>query len=230
MKKPSLLAQHRSILGYSPGPMDQSTRAEQERMAGLRLEPLPLPMQSASRTARAPRFFNRPIFFASIVFAALVAVIASRQLLKDADPNDRLRPKGESKVWVYWERHGDVQLLESGTALENGDRVRAEVLATEDLVGYLAVQNGNGLLLGDAAQIKDSVLRLKTGEKATFSGSIKLVGANEDERLLVILCSASSELILSEVFPGAGQEVNLNALPEGCGSQEFALRGSPSRP
>src|SRR5690606_35872911 len=112
---------------------------------------------------------------ASCVAAVALLVFASRHLLNDAVGDGKLRVKGESKVWVYWERQGEVRQLEPGVALQNGDRVRVEVLAAEDVTGYLAVRSSEGVLLGAPAQIRENAIKLKAGEKSTFSGSIKLV-------------------------------------------------------
>lgn len=225
----SLLKQQMAILGYVGGPMDEATRREKERMAGLKLAPLDLPGASAPVWSLPKRRSPwRPMVTLGGmlgVFAALVLFVLRFDLPWSGSPSsDTLRVKGESKIWVYWERQGEVLQLEPGAALQNGDRIRAEVLAAEDVVGYLAVRGESGVLLGRPEQVLESKLSLKAGDKATFSGSVKLVGEDEGEKLLVILCGANATIDLSAVFPGDRQPVDLTGLPGGCSAQEFPLR------
>lgn len=225
----SLLQQQMAILGYAGGPMDPATRREKERMASLPLPPLHLPGASekpAMRLGRSRRW-QQALGFGALIgaFAALLLFVYRGDLPWSSEvSNDRLRVKGESKIWVYWERQGEVRQLEPGTSLKNGDRVRAEVLAAEDVVGYLAVRGENGALLWEPSQVRDGSLRLKAGQKGTFSGSVKLVGEDEGEKLLVVICGTNVTFDFGAVFPGERQPVDLTALPGGCSAQEFPLR------
>jgi hypothetical protein len=152
-----------------------------------------------------------------------LAVLGGRAYLSGDD--DGLRVKGQTKVWIYWERDGQVAPWAEGTPLMNGDRIRIEVQAAEGLVAYHGVISENGRLLSEPQSILDNPLRLAPGAKASFEGSIKLVGANEGETLLVLLCRQALEAEkAAALFPAAGADVNLPALPADCATERFKLR------
>lgn len=132
-----------------------------------------------------------------------------------------LRAKGETKVWIYWERDGQSAPWSPGTALASGDRVRAEVLAADAGAAYWTVLGRDGNVLFSPEETRKSVLDLAAGERAAFAGSVKLVGAAEDERLVVIVCRSGEAV---PAFPPAGTALDTAALPRGCGIETFPLR------
>jgi hypothetical protein len=208
--RPSLFAQHGAILGHTQSPLDEAARKEKERIASLPLEPLSLPSHRP-----VPRF-RRSLAFASVALAVLVSVVVARWPFESEESGD-LRIKGESEVWFYWERDGLVQDFVPGTVLQNGDRIRAEVLAAKETTAYLAVMAQDGRLLGDVSKVKDSMMMLKAGEKASFAGSVKLVGANDGESLVVILCAQG-------VRPDFAEPFQLASIPQACTTTSVRLR------
>lgn len=220
--RPSLLSQQLTVLGMAPGD-EAKASAERQRIEGIELAPLAL---------GGPQKSNRT-FPALMALAAVLAltVVSYRLLSPGVEPDDGLRMKGSSKVWVYWERDGMVEPWSDEVALQNGDRVRAEVLAGSDAMAYLAVTSGDGILLGEPSQVALGAVKLAAGERKTFPGSFKLVGADEKERLVVIVCHMDGQTPdLSQVLKGRGQKVDLQALPQECGVEQFMLRGGVGKP
>lgn len=217
-RRPSLLNQQLTILGLAPGDA-AAAAAERARIESVELSPLTL---SGKQRAWRP---SSPLM---ALAAAVVLVVLSYRLLSPVQPqDDGLRVKGASKVWVYWERDGQVEPWSEDVDLQNGDRVRAEVLAGNDAVAYLAVVSGDGILLSDPAQVTGSAMRLGAGERKSFPGSIKLVGADEKERLVIVICQTDGGAApdLSRVLKGRGERLGLYELPKECGIEQFVLRG-----
>lgn len=218
-KRPSLLKQQMTILGLEPGDA-QAADSERQRIERIDLEPLTLSGH------QRPRLTAKPWMSLAAMIALVIFGIRLLPLLGDGDT---LRIKGSSKVWVYWERDGEVLPWSEGVSLHNGDRVRAEVLAGEDATAYLAVVAGDGKLLSDPAKVLDGALKLVAGEKKTFPGSFKLVGADEKEKLMVVVCQTGGATEVSQAFKGQGIKVDLDSLPDGCGVDEFPLRGGTAQ-
>jgi len=132
-----------------------------------------------------------------------------------------------SHVQVYWERKGEVQPWAPDVTLKNGDRLRTQVSAAENSVAFLAVTTGDGRLLSDPARVAAGALTLRAGQRRLFPGAMKLVGRDEGERLLVIVCdvSSASEAMLARALPGHGLPVALGTLPRGCSVDDRPLRG-----
>ncbi len=218
-RRPSLLNQQLTILGMERGDA-QAAAGERARIEGIELGPLNLTGSQSSR-------WLSPTLVALAATLALL-VVSYRLLSPGVVPDDGLRIKGASKVWVYWERDGQVEPWSEDSLLQNGDRVRAEVLAGNDAVAYLAVVSGDAILLSDPAQVTDGSMRLKAGERKSFAGSFKLVGADEKERLIVIICQAANGATpeLSDVLKARGERIGLQNLPLECGVEQFGLRGS----
>lgn len=217
-RSPSLLAQQLTVLGLASGDAE-AAGAERARIEGIELASLTLAGAQRSRKA---------LHLALALAASLALLVVSYRLLTPGIETDDLRVKGASKVWVYWERDGQVEPWSEDADLQNGDRVRAEVLAVSDAVAYLAVVSGDGVLLSDPEQVRAGAMRLTAGERKSFSGSIKLVGVDEKERLVVIVCHLDGGLgpNLSVLFKGRGEKVEFGGMPKNCGVEQFALRGS----
>ncbi len=215
--RPSLLEQQLTVLGLAPGDA-KAANAERARIEGIELSPL---------TLSGPRRVFRPTHALTALAAALALTFVSYRLLSPGTPDDGLRVKGASKVWVYWERDGQVEPWSDETELQNGDRIRAEVLAVSDALAYLAVVSGEDVLLSDPDQVRSDAMRLGAGERKSFPGSFKLVGADEKEKLVVIVCHLDGGLgpNLSVLFRGRGEKVELGGLPKNCGVEQFGLRG-----
>lgn len=218
-RRPSLLSQQLTVLGLAPGDAE-AARAERSRIEGIELAPL---------TLSGPQRSRRTLHLALAAAASLALMVLSYRLLTPGFERDGdLTVKGASKVWVYWERDGQVEPWSEDADLQNGDRVRSEVLAVSDAVAYLAVVSGDGVLLSDPDQVRSGAMRLSAGERKSFSGSIKLVGVDEKERLVVIVCHLDGGLgpNLSVLFKGRGEKVDFGGMPKNCGVEQFGLRGS----
>ena len=184
-RRPSLLNQQLTILGMEKGDA-LAASGEKARIDGMELAHLNL-------TGRQRYRWLSPALLALAATLALL-VVSYRLLSPGVVPGDGLRVKGASKVWVYWEREGQVEPWDEDSSLQNGDRVRAEVLAGNDAMAYLAVVSGEAILLSDPAQVVDDSMLLKAGERKSFPGSFKLVGADEKERLIVIICQSANAI------------------------------------
>lgn len=211
-RRPSLLSQHLTILGLEPGDA-AAAASEKIRMDSLDLPPLTLASRQRSRSITTPLV---------ALASALALLVVSYRLLTP----DGLRVKGAHKVSVFWERDGQVEPFSEGVSLRNGDRVRAEVLAGSDAVAFLAVASGDGMLLSDPPHAAAGSIRVATGERKSFPGSVKLVGADEKERLVVIICQVEGAETpeLSEVLKAKGERIRLEALPSQCSVERFELR------
>jgi hypothetical protein len=232
----SLLSQHMRLLGFEPGALDAAGAAEARRVASIELPPLVLDEGAASDGARAsfiplarPRRSARISIAAGLLLAAgLAALVLTRPLGLERGGELGLRVKGEGKVWLYWERAGVATAWQPGTALVNGDRVRAEVLAGGAPTTALAVvESGDGRLLSDPAQAWSERLELAAGERKSFTGSVKLVGADDDEHLVVLLCpsaTGAAAAALQAVFPAASQPARHDLVPKECALESFQLR------
>jgi hypothetical protein len=221
--KPSLLSQHYAILdGHAD--LDPATQAEKDRIASMRLPDLQLPARVLPIKKRS--FALLRMTGVSVLAAAAIAAVLWTTRSPVSGLDDGLRIKGEHQVWVYWERAGEAKAYESGTILESGDRIRAEVLAAEGSVAYWGVTDGSGRLLSDPADVWGSVLRLGPGERDAFSGSFKLVGPSEGETLVVIVCQGQDlpRSVVDDLGKRGGQPLTAAELPSACGLKSFKLR------
>lgn len=223
-QRDSLLAQHQRILGYNKG-IDQkphpSDWEEQSRIERLRLPPLYLP-----QTARPQSFFaNLGISGARWWgFAAMAALMLVAILWPKAD--ESLRIKGTHHISIFWEREGHVEPWTGGTFLQAGDRVRAEVLASDNIIAYAGIADHEGKLLLPPEQFHATAQTLAPGERKAFPGSFKLVGPSEGETLVVLICEKKTlaTRLLEQVQSLEKPIMTRNQLPKGCDMQLFPLR------
>src|SRR5262249_5067034 len=141
-QRPSLLARQMAIITEG----DQShaaTVAERRRIDALRLPPLTVPTRLETRRRSWP--------LTTVLMALAATVVAALWTHKPVSERESLRVKGESQVWVYWERDGEVRAFEAGASLANGDRIRAEVMAPGAAFAYWVVTSADGRILSSAA-------------------------------------------------------------------------------
>lgn len=222
--RPSLLAQHRKILGYDQSPLTADDLAEKERIERLPLRPLDLTNQPAKSGDWWLSLTRPKLIFPvlSVAFAALVAFIF---VGPEQGGDDTLRFKGESKVWMYFERSGVAGRVTPDTVLQNGDRVRAEILAADDGVAYLAIMNQAGELLSPPDLVLGRALVLEAGRTKAFEGSIELVGANEGETVVVMICREPlDQALLKEYVARKNEPLVRNNLPGACAVETIKLR------
>lgn len=234
----SLLTQHLRLLGLEPGALDAAGVAEAQRVAEFELPPLALfpaaDADDADVTAVLPLKRGAPLTrrpatwgVAALLAATLAAFVLLRPFGREGVDSPELRIKGESKVWLYWERGGVATAWQSDTTLMNGDRVRAEILASVPTTALVLVESGDGRLLSDPAQALSERLELAAGARDTFKDSVKLVGSNEGERLVVVLCEGGAEMLaqaLQDAFPAVDEPTQHQRLPDGCRAESFSLR------
>ena len=120
----------------------------------------------------------------------------------------------------------DVGLAVGGRGGVPGDRVRAEILASDPIVAYAAIADAQGKLLVPAEQIHASAQRLSAGERKAFPGSFKLVGPAEGETLVILICEKETLAtgLLEQVRTREESILTRNQLPKGCDMQLFPLR------
>jgi hypothetical protein len=241
----SLLDQHLRIMGMTDAGQDQATRPpsaveqealhlERERIESFVLPDLVLPKKPKSSEPGVAK--SRVQIYGLLALAAsLAAVVLIGRMLHVTDPASDasgisgIRAKGENGVWVYWERDGQAAPWHEGVSLLNGDRIRTEVLAAaDDIIAYQAVISENNTLLSDPAQVLGTPLPLRAGQKASFEGSVKLVGANEGETLMVLTCkdhvAPDLHQDLSALFKARGDVLDLRHVPAICELRRFKLR------
>jgi hypothetical protein len=76
----------------------------------------------------------------------------------------------------------------SGDPLANGDKINAEVLATQPAVAFFGVYDRSGKLLLNSQQFLGSSMDLAAGERSEFARSFELIGRNEGEQAVVFVC------------------------------------------
>lgn len=135
------------------------------------------------------------------------------------------RVKGGDKVSLFRERQGSVSLFTVGSKLENGDRLRTEVMvAGADRLVFQFVSNGDHRVLSSLSDILQDQLALSAGDPGVFPGSIELVGANEGETLNILICSKAvgawqvAEFV--KEYPVNGGKI----APKGCILKAYELR------
>jgi hypothetical protein len=141
--------------------------------------------------------------------------------------HEGIRVKGNDKVILYRERQGQVSQIasfEQSLRLENGDRVRVEVLAAAPRKAFYFISStAQSRVLTAVEDIFSEQLTLAPGDRAIFPGSIELVGENEGETLNVILCEKAQDLAqLSEII--SKYSPNGMVTPKGCLLKAIRLR------
>lgn len=242
----SLLGQHLRIMGLVDAPAGLDDAVEAARIASTPLPRLDLAAARSRRVADGANahdavaggagrtrlhLVRRTIWVAptlALAAALLTFLLVRDDLLPHPLSDATIRAKGDSKVWVYWERGGTVSPWTPETRLANGDRVRVELLAGEDVLAWLAVVDRTGQLLGEPNAWQP--LSLASGEQAAFPGSVKLVGQDDGETLEVWTCprrggpAGDDELRRKVESAFDDGTTRLTALSDACFSERIPLR------
>jgi hypothetical protein len=135
----------------------------------------------------------------------LLFILPFSTFQNDSLNSNAIRAKGGDKITIYKERNGQVTQIatfDQSLALENGDRIRIEVLAgAARHVFYYISSFSKREVLSPVNDIQAEGMLLKAGDRAIFPGSVELVGVNEGETLNILLCNeALNAAQLSEMI------------------------------
>jgi hypothetical protein len=91
-------------------------------------------------------------------------------------------------VNVIWERQGKVQPIGSESALQDGDKVGASVVASQDSFAYWVITDNQNKVISDLGDIESSKITLQAGVSKSFESSFTLTAPNQGENLIVVIC------------------------------------------
>lgn len=154
-------------------PDTEEARREIAALGSIELPPLVL-------TARKPRV----VPYVLMALAAAVALLVFTRF----DAGDDLTVKGDATIKLFWTRNGAAQLIAPDTRLASGDRIMAEVAAATPSHAYWLVATSGGPTQAELDAALAARLTLAAGERRSFASSFELVGPNESESLLVVVC------------------------------------------
>lgn len=161
---------------------------------------------------------------AAMVFLVLLPALTMRTADRSHVLPDTVRVKGGEKVVLYVERNGVVTPYAGGSTLQNGDRLRTEIITGGERVAYQFVTNADRQVLSPVADVLDERIYVRAGEKGVFPGSIELVGRSEGETLHVLLCGGqvptAAVIEFIKEYPADGEGV----APKGCLLKSIGLR------
>ncbi len=160
----------------------------------------------------------------ALLVAATVAALVYQQ--RQSPEEGRYTVKGAANVEVFFEQKGAVAPWTPGVHLDEGAKVRAEVLAVKPSLAFWAVTGRGGKLLNTASWIWENRQLLTAGEKKFFQGSLELAGASEGEVLTVAVCPTEdfNEEAKNNAEIAAGLFRSPAATLPGCHLQHFPLR------
>lgn len=226
----SLLQKQLRVLGLEASDHDTADRQFEEALSKLNLPELQLPRR---------RFFITPMYRTAVALAAsILLLLVGPKMLQpffsgslgnlQEGRNSVLYTKGQSQVFVHGEHQGVIAQLGPVAQLENGDRVRAEVLAAEDLLAFISIFDQHGQQILNRWTVENAVLVLRAGEQKAFPGSVKLVGDDDGEVLSVWTCprrnfakDQSSETAVTAYVIATLLD---HGKPQGCDEHQVALR------
>jgi hypothetical protein len=173
----SLFSKHMRLIGGDESTWSQEDRSENERLMKLRLPKLEL------KTSKLQEFKKQiQIGLSMLALASLVVVFVTQK--KD----ETLRAKGSIQVSVIWERGGKVLKLTDDSILQDGDKIGATVISSEEAVAYWTITDSNMNVLSGAQDIESSKLVLEPGALKSFNSSYELTAPNQGEHLVVAVC------------------------------------------
>lgn len=178
-KGPSRLDRHLSVLGLGDTLPEGEVAADRRVMAEARPKRLTFPERKS-----AAFFAKWQMGFALLAAAAVAVVLYQNQ----SAPDGAFTIKGGASVAIFFEQAGQVRPWTTGTKLEEGAKVRAEVLAVKPSVAFWGVTAKGGRLLSEPDWIVANRIGLAAGEKKFFPGSLELSGPSEGETLVVSVC------------------------------------------
>jgi hypothetical protein len=193
---PSRLAKHQAILGFE-GKVIPESQLTAERNAIECATPLPLrfPAESkiphAAPSSKLSGFFSQHIRSWSFAVALAAACLGFLILRPKAD-EPAWQIKGASSIKVFIEHNGVVSPWKLGASLQGGDRIKAQILASEPTIAYWGVLRQDGKLLTDGNWIVQSRISLRSGEQGYFPGSLQLDRISEGETLIILDCPVTS--------------------------------------
>ena len=203
------------------------TPPEVERVVRESIGAAPSRASSATQSGWS-RFWERlragwvPAALSAAAAAALVLVIA-RPWAGGPDPDGPgdIRLKGAAKLFVFYERAGQVEEALSGAVLAPGDRLRFHVdLPKGGHLMVVGVEASRALYPCYPSDGGRASLPAGAGDGQELPGAVRLDAAPGEEWLHLVLCEA----------PFALDDVSVPAqtggltLPEGCVSTPFQLR------
>jgi hypothetical protein len=161
---------------------------------------------------------------AAMMFLVMIPALTMRPAERHPVLPDTVRAKGGEKIVLYVERNGVVTLHAAGAALQNGDRLRTEIIAGSERVAYQFVTNADRQVLSTVADLLNERIYIRSGEKGIFPGSIELVGRSEGETLNVLLCEGQVPTAAVIEFIKEYQADGEGVAPKGCLLKSIGLR------
>lgn len=184
--KDSVFAQHWRVINDPPSKWSDEDKKLNEQIQSLRLPPLP------ERSNWFGDFLGQYRSQLQMGFASALALSLAIVVLLPKE--EKFASKGSLQVSVFWSRDGKPsEPFNSETKLQNGDKVSASVQSSDPAIVYWAVTDHNMKLISEPGDIEDSKMELKPGESQKFNSSFSLVGENEGENLIVIVCPKSTD-------------------------------------
>ncbi len=179
MSDESLFSRHLKLIEKEESTWNQGDRDEYALIQSLRLPPLELNLSAWQRWKMQIRVGL------GVAAIASLAIVVTTNLKQD----DKFGAKGSLQVSVFWERAGKVQPLTEESVLQDGDKVGASVINSEEGVAYWTITDDKMKTLGNSGDIESSLLQLEPGLRKNFGSSFELTAPNQGEHLVVAVCS-----------------------------------------
>lgn len=169
------------------------------------------------------------------IIAIAASVVAIGFFVPLIQPNhDNLAPKGTLQVSVFWQHDGITQAWTEMSNLQDGDKVGASVISSEESTAYWLLTDKSMNIIDGTEDIESSRLKLRPGQSQSFDSSFQLTAPNQGENLVVIVCLQTvpgaekmvKALLLDHVFTDKILRAR-RLLYKDCSFFGFKLRSSP---
>lgn len=194
-KKLSLYSQYLKLIESDGEGLTVEEQEEWQRLQKIQLPPLNLPVTRPSFLDQYRQIFRGWKVELTMTAMALLAVFVFLPSLHN-NKND-LSPKGALSVTVFFERDGIVKPLVGDLELQDGDKVGAQVISSEESIAYWVVTDKAFQVISNPQSIVQSAIILKPGEVKSFANSFELLPPNQGEQLVIAVCK---DVKISENF------------------------------
>ena len=176
MSDKSIFSKQWKLISSDPSELNPSELKELSQINQVRLKPLQL---------KTPWYVQ---FKKQIQMGLTLAVSCSFALWLFTNNQEHLTAKGSVMVNVIWERQGKVQSISSESALQDGDKIGASVVASQDSFAYWVITDNQNKVISDLGDIESSKITLQAGVSKSFESSFTLTAPNQGENLVVVIC------------------------------------------
>jgi hypothetical protein len=168
-------------------------------------------------------------------FAIAASAVAIGFFFPLIQPNhDTLAPKGSLQVSVFWQHDGITKPWTEMSNIQDGDRVGASVISSEESVAYWFLTDKSMNIIDGTDDIESSQIKLKAGQSQSFDSSFQLTAPNQGENLVVIVCpqtmTGAGKIVKALLLDHDFTDKILRArrlLYKDCSFSGFKLRSSP---